>query len=288
MERTTRIGRTVCTLILLLLAVNVSAVTYTKADSAKVVRLLEEGRKQREGTNLILFYANKLKGLPYVAATLEVNKSEELVVNLRQMDCATLVDNSLALTLTTRQKSVSFKDFCYWLERIRYREGKLDGYASRNHYFSQWVNSNTKLGLVEEIQEGAPFKATKKTDLHFMSQHSDKYPMLVSGGEKTIKLIRKYEEEVNGNDISYIPHSMLNKSRRELSCVQDGNILALVTKKDGLDVSHLGIAVWGKDGKLHLLNASSIHHKVVLESMTLYQYMAKHPSQLGIRVVRIK
>lgn len=288
MERTKRLGRTVCTLILLLLAVNAPAATYTKADSAKVVRLLEEGSRQADGTNLILFYANKLKGLPYVAATLEVNKSEQLVVNLRQMDCATLVDNALALTLTTRQKSTSFEDFCKQLERIRYRNGKLNGYASRNHYFSQWVNSNTKLGLVEEIQTGKAFKATKKTDLHYMTQHADKYPMLVSEGEKTIKLIRKYEQEVNGAEVSYIPHSMLSKSRNELSCVHDGDILALVTKKDGLDVSHLGIAVWGKDGKLHLLNASSIHHKVVLEPMTLYQYMAEHPSQLGIRVVRIK
>ena len=44
----------------------------------------------------------------------------------------------------------------------------------------------------------------------------------------------------------------------------------------------------GKDGKLHLLNASSIHKKVVLEPMTLYQYMQKHPVQTGIRVIRLQ
>ncbi|MBQ2498070.1 MAG: DUF1460 domain-containing protein, partial [Prevotella sp.] len=58
------------------------------------------------------------------------------------------------------------------------------------------------------------------------------------------------------------------------------------TSKKGLDTSHVGIAVWHKDG-LHLLNASMIHKKVVEEPMTLKQYMQKHLSQTGIRVVRV-
>ena len=43
-----------------------------------------------------------------------------------------------------------------------------------------------------------------------------------------------------------------------------------------------------KDGKLHLLNASSIHKKVVLEPMTLYDYMQEHSSQTGIRIIRLQ
>ena len=58
--------------------------------------------------------------------------------------------------------------------------------------------------------------------------------------------------------------------------------------KEGLDVSHLGLAVWGTDGQLHLLNASQIHKHVVLEPMTLFDYMKKHPTQLGVRVIRVK
>jgi TonB-dependent SusC/RagA subfamily outer membrane receptor len=40
--------------------------------------------------------------------------------------------------------------------------------------------------------------------------------------------------------------------------------------------------------RLHLLNASQIHKRVVEEPMTLFKYMGKHPSQLGIRVVEVK
>ena len=54
----------------------------------------------------------------------------------------------------------------------------------------------------------------------------------------------------------------------------------------GLLLYAVGFAVWIK-GRLHLLNASSLHKKVVLEPMTLWQYFKKHPSNIGIRVIRI-
>lgn len=277
-------------LMLSMLSLNTHATAYSKQDSIAVEKMLKDGARQPKGTVLMLYYANQLKGLPYVAATLEVNPTEQLAINLRQMDCLTLVENCLALSRTTQNGSTRFQDFCHWLETIRYRNGKLDGYASRNHYFTQWVISNHKMGLVKELQGEAdkgfsPFTAEKKIDLHYMTQHPASYPMLKKDKAQQ-NLIAKYEKEASGQTLRYIPRSLLNKGKDVLGCIQDGDILALVTKKDGLDVSHLGLAVWGKDGKLHLLNASSIHHKVVLEPMTLYEYMGKHPSQLGIRVIR--
>jgi hypothetical protein len=68
--------------------------------------------------------------------------------------------------------------------------------------------------------------------------------------------------------------------------VHDGDILAITCSKPGLEIAHLGFAVWRKDG-LHLLNASQLHKKVVEEPMTLYRYLKKHRSHTGIRVIRI-
>ena len=62
--------------------------------------------------------------------------------------------------------------------------------------------------------------------------------------------------------------------------------MATSCDKPGLDIAHLGFAVWRADG-LHLLNASQLHRKVVEEPMTLRYYLSKHPSFTGIRVVRI-
>lgn len=275
--------------LLLFLLWTLSSPTLWAKDSLKVVRLLHDGIKQPASTNLPLYYAHLLKGTPYVAATLEVNPNERLVVNLHQLDCTTLVETCLALTLTTQERSTRYEDYCKHLTRLRYRWGRLDGYASRNHYFQQWIVSNESLGLVTEITSPhPPFTAVQRLDLHYMSQNPHLYPMLKNDTAAQRK-IRQYEQESSGINVRYIPRSQLNGTQSgPLGIIQDGDILAIVTKKAGLDTSHLGFAQWGKDGKLHLLNASQVHKKTVLEPMTLYQYMGKHPSQLGIRVIRLK
>ena len=276
-------------------AIPAQALTYQRTDSLRVVELLTKGSRQAPSENLMVFYAQKLLGLPYVGKTLEVNPREELAVNLRELDCTTLVENVVALVMTTHQGSTRFADFCNNLTKIRYRDGRLDGYASRNHYFSEWIDSNERQGFIREIKGKAndsrgayyPFVDAQKLDITYMSTHPSSYPMLKDDAA-ALKLIKANEQRLCGRTVRYIPRRLLGRSKKDLSCVKDGDILAIVTKKAGLDVSHLGLAVWGRDGKLHLLNASQIHKKVVLEPMTLEEYMKKHPSQLGVRVIRMK
>lgn len=270
---------------------SVRAITYEREDSLRVVALLREGGKQPANANLTLFYAHQLEGTPYVAATLEVNKTEQLVVNLRQLDCTTLVENVAALTLTTRQGSARWQDFCHWLTMLRYRRGRMDGYLSRNHYFSQWVCSGVEQGLLLEPKATPagnywPFCGVQQIDLHFMSTHPDAYPML-GRDPQTLEQLRAAELETSGDSVRYIPSHLLNRSREALKYVQDGDILALVTRRDGLDVSHLGLAQW-QDGRLHMLHASSQHGRVLLDPQPLFEYMQKRTSLLGIRVVRVK
>jgi len=257
---------------------------FAQSDSAKVVHLLEQGRREAT-TPLHLWYARHLIGTPYVVQTLEVNKTEQLVVNLRELDCTTFVETAIALAMTQGQGSTRFEDYKRNLTRIRYRDGRLDGYPSRNHYFTQWISSNERQGIVRERSLPAAISTTQRLDLHYMSLHPDYYPMLRNDKDAQ-QLIRKYERESEGRTVRYIPRAQLNKAKNTaLGLIEDGDILAIVTKKNGLDTSHIGFAVWGKDGRLHLLNASQIHKRVVLEPMTLFDYMGKHPSQLGIRVV---
>lgn len=270
----------------LLFSFSANAVTYTKEDSIRVAQLLQEGRMQPSDKNLVLYYAHQFIGIPYVGHTLEVNKQEELVVNLRELDCTTFVETATALALTTMHGGTTWQDYLHWLQTIRYNNGKLDGYCSRNHYFSQWIASNTRLGLVEE-QTGTdyPFVATQQLQLNFMSLHPGYYAMLKDNPED-VKTIAQLEKATSGTVVRYIPSNVLNESKDALKCINDGDILALVTNKNGLDVSHVGFAEWGSNGKLYLLDASSIHKKVVLEPITLFQYAQKQPTMLGIRVIK--
>jgi hypothetical protein len=279
---------------------NADNVTYTDADSIKVVSLLTEGNKayaKNPQLNLMLYYGKQLQGVPYVAHTLEVNKTEQLVVNLRQLDCTTFVETVFALSLTTKSGSVKWTDYCRNLQTIRYAGGKPEGYTSRNHYFLWWVEKNKEKGLVSTPMHDAMVKIAssgkqlpsyirKQTiDIDYMSTHSSAYSML-DGNKQDIAIIKDKEKKSKGEIVYYIPPTKIGLSKKQLGgYVNDGDILAIATKKKGLDTTHIGIASWGKDGKLHLLNASQVRKKVVLETMTLQQYMKKHPTQLGIWVI---
>lgn len=259
---------------------------YTSADSIKVVKLLREGKRHKDKQGLVLFFARKFLGVPYVASTLENNVDEQLVINLRQLDCTTFVENVLALTLCTQNGKTSFADFCDQLRRIRYRNGKI-GYPTRLHYFSEWISDNARMGFVEETQTpNPPFSAVQTLQLNFMSTHVDKYPMLVRT-PAFVKPIAQMESQLSGKTCRYIPKAGILNNAACKQAVKDGNILALVTSRQGLDTSHVGFAVWKKDG-LHLFHASSLQKKVVEDKSLLKTYMQKQKSQLGIRVVKVK
>lgn len=260
---------------------------YQRADSIKVVTLLAKAAKQPAGTNFMIYFARQLQGIPYVAHTLEVNPTERLVVNLRQLDCTTYVENVCALTLCMQQKQYTFDNFCRNLQTLRYRDGRIDGYASRLHYFTQWIEDNTRLGIVKETQsDRAPFNATQTIDVYYMSKNPNSYKML-RGQDSLIKVIAQQEKEINGRQYRYITKTAIYNNKVTRRTIADGDIIAILTRIPGLDTSHIGIAVWHSDG-LHLLNASQIHKKVVEEPMTLRKYMSKHPKQTGIRIIKMK
>ena len=99
-------------------------VDYKPSDSIRVIKLLNDAKKQPESTNYIIYFARKLKGIPYVAHTLEINKKEKLVINLRQLDCTTYVENVVALSMCMSEKKYTFKSFCDNLKKIKI-QGRL-------------------------------------------------------------------------------------------------------------------------------------------------------------------
>ena len=258
-------------------------VTYQQADSITVCQLLAKAKP----TTSTLWFARQFLGVPYVAHTLEVNDNEQLVVNTRQLDCTTLVETVTALTLCARQGKRSWNDYLQTLRTLRYRQGVLTDYTSRLHYFSDWIADKQAMKIVSEIQSpNPPFTAVQRVSVNYMSTHPADYKAL-KAQPKLVSVIRQQEQRLTGTRARYIPKSALRRSTKALrQAVHDGDIIAITCKKKGLDIAHLGFAVWQKDG-LHLLNASMIHKKVVEEPMPFYQYLQKHSSHTGIRVIRI-
>lgn len=269
----------------LLLACVFTLPLCASTDSLRICQLLADGAKQRKDVNLMIYYGHRFLGTPYVGGTLDRNKKEELVINTREMDCTTFVETVVALTITTQKGQSTYAAYKKNLQTLRYADGKLNGYASRNHYFSQWIANGERLGLVHEIN-GPAFTAEQQLRLNYMSSHPSVYAMLRNDLSMQ-RQITRMERAASGRTVRYIPISALGGKASELPEVHDGDILCLVTRKAGLDVSHIGIAEWGSDGRLHLLNASSLQKRVILDAQTLQQYMRKQPTLLGIRVVRV-
>lgn len=261
-------------------------VSYLQNDSLTICRLLDEAHSQPRTTNFPLFFARKFLDIPYVAHTLEINDDERLVVNTRQLDCTTLVETVTALTLCAYRHLFTWRDYLNALSAMRYRHGQIDDYTSRIHYFTEWITLNTEAGIVKEIQApNPPFSAIQHVNVNYMSKHPQSYKALREHPEY-VAAIREMEQSITGGSFRYIPKKMVKNHALLRQAINDGDIIAITCKKAGLDIAHLGFAVW-KDGRLHLLNASMLHKKVVEEPMTLYQYLQQHSTHTGIRIIRI-
>lgn len=266
----------------------VSEIICTTADSLKVIQLLTEASDRPATMSRMEYFGRKFLDVPYVAHTLETDPEKEvLAVNLHELDCTTFMETCAALSIADQRNERSFNGFCRALTQLRYKDGICNGYASRLHYFMTWVRNNIDMGFLEDIShEGYPFTATKTLDLHYMTQHPDQYTQLAQH-PNWIKDITEQENSVKGWTVNYVPKSLLNDPEEKLHDIKNGDIIGILTTKDGLDTTHLGIAIW-KNGHLHLMNASSVYHKVVIDNNTFYNYMAKRKQNLGIALVRLK
>ena len=262
------------------------AVNYQKKDSLKVVSLLKEASSLKsKPKSWMLWFGKKFVGVPYVGGTLDKGKREELIVNTSELDCTTYVELVTALTLCAERHETSFASFCNHLKHVRYIGGEVS-YEKRQHYFTVWIQDNAKEGIVEDIQANPPFTAIQKIQVNWMTTHPNNYQML-KGNPTRLKGIKALENSINGKSFRYIPKASIANNTLFRKTIKDGDILVIITNKKGLDTTHIGLASWHSDG-LHLLNASSIHKKVIDEPMTLRTYMSKHPVQIGIRVCRVK
>ncbi len=241
---------------------------------------VKENLKDKPINEVVVNIGESFLGTDYLAHALEEDGGEQLVVNLTGLDCTTLVENSIALARCIEQDSTSFKNYLEELQFIRYRDGIVDSYPSRLHYFSDWITDNvSKKVVTDETKElgGVPIKF----NLNFMSTHPDSYKQLKEDPE-LIPIIRKQEEEISLREYYYIPKSDF-KSKENF--IISGDIIAITTTVEGLDIGHIGIAVKMDDGRIHLLHAPNVNTKVQITEEPLADYLMKYKRHSGVIVL---
>ena len=169
------------------------------------------------------------------------------------------------------------------LQCIRYRNGKQVGYVSRLHYFSDWIKDNEQKGIVHERTGELELAVSQILNLDFMSTHSDNYHRLKNNPSMISQMI-EIERKWKNVPVSYIPKTSLNVSSEELD-IKNGEYHSDYYQYKRTGCGAYRICLLGWDGKLHLLHASSVMKKVILDSQTLFEYSKNKKAHTGVRVI---
>ena len=227
-------------------------------------------------------------GTTYEPGTLELAGEEALVVNLRAFDCVTLVEHLLVLARLVVEADdavmadeTAFRErYRAELTRLRYRDGRIDGYPSRLHYFSDWIRDGEAKGLVRDVTAELGGIRDDRP-IHFMTSNPSAYRQLEED-PSNVEAIAAVEARLNGEPRYFIPQEEIAAAASQ---IRNGDVIAAVSTLDGLDIAHTGIALW-HGGRLHLLHAPLVGENVELSARPLAERMMGISSQKGIMVVR--
>lgn len=246
-----------------------------------------EGLDEVEVPEALARIGQRFVGAPYVPYTLETEGEERLVVNLRALDCVTYIENMLSLVYFIRAAEPSILDdqdramelYEGFLEDIRYRDGRLDGYASRLHYFTDWMRNNAETGILQErTRDLGGIRVREPID--FMTSHRESYRQLAE--QANWDRVREIERDLTAMERYYIPEGSIEGVADR---IESGDIIASTSSVAGLDVAHTGIAL-RIDGRLHLMHAPLVGEDVQISERTLAERIRSISGQDGIMVAR--
>jgi hypothetical protein len=167
------------------------------------------------------------------------------------------------------------------LTQIRYRGGRLEGYPSRLHYFTDWITDNAQRGLVRDVTAelgGVP----DDEPVDFMTTHPDSYRQLADAD--VVAQIRRAEEALTARGRTFVPQDRIEAGAEG---IRDGDIIAATSTVAGLDVAHTGLALW-VDGTLRLMHAPLVGDSVQVSEITLAERIQGISGQDGIIVARAR
>ncbi len=225
----------------------------------------------------------ELRGTPYVGATLELYEDREVCsVNLLGLDCVTFFEVALNFArMVRRGVQLTPSALLEHVSYTRYRNGRLQDYASRLHYTTDWFYDNERKHVVQVITRELPgaIKFTKTVD--FMSTHPNSYKQL-KANPALVPAIAESEQLLNARTMYYIPKEKVAAVEPKL---KTGDIIGITTTINGIDCSHTGVCYRDEKGTLRFLHASLDKKEVTLDDQ-LNKYLARVSKHTGIMVAR--
>ena len=266
------------------LAVNVKEnyVIHNAADAEKYQQIFDYAQNNNLteasiGT-IVQGVAEQFLGAEYQAGLLDKGTRETLIISLQQFDCLLFVETVLAIANNIARKENNYQAFTNKVEEQRYWNGKMNGYCSRLHYFSDWIVDNQVRGNVKNITAELGGISTVKK-LNFMTTHRSSYPNLAKS-DRNFKCIARVEDSLS-TTFNYIPTNQID---RVYSRLQPGDIIGVATNIAGLDFTHTGFVYRQANGDIGFIHASPAGKVTIAKD--LQKYIGNVDNAIGIVVSR--
>ena len=230
------------------------------------------------------------RGTPYEAYTLEAylrgggdaSTVEPLTLWLTRFDCVSLVESCLAVARAARATggAPTWDAFAREIERMRYRGGVRGSYASRLHYFSEWIADGARRGLLRDLGPSLGAQDDARP-LRFMTEHRKSYVGLAD--DRVFGQIATMEHTLDGQPRHVIPTAHIAEVSDR---IQTGDVLGFATAIPGLDVTHSAFAYRDANDVLRVLHAPLSGGSVEVSRYELPEYVAAIKRSTGILVAR--
>ena len=221
--------------------------------------------------------AFNLIGADYESNLLDKSPQEDLFISLTKFDCVLFVETVLALARGIIVEDYQYSTFTSNVSQQRYRDGNLEDYCSRLHYFSDWIIDNQNRGNLTNITKSIGGVELNKK-FNFMSKHRWKYPQLKNSDN--YQCIVEVEKKLNNVNLYYIP----TRNIKDIyPLLQSGDIVAIATRIPGLDVTHTGL-IYRHHGNVGLIHASPAGKVTLANDLQIYTSNVKFA--IGVIVAR--
>ncbi|MBN1962179.1 MAG: DUF1460 domain-containing protein [Deltaproteobacteria bacterium] len=205
---------------------------------------------------------------------------ETLRVNLDTFNCVSLIESSLAVARCIWRNTADEPCFIKELTKVRYRGGQLTGFASKLHYFDEWISDNAERGILSDLSR--QFGAAKKNhQANYVTTHKKRYPPLQD--PTVFQQMLDIEAKLRAKPAWVIDREKVAQAQQNL---QTGDILAVVGAKPSLLVRHAVMVYRDAKNKPHVLHASRYNHRVLLEHSDVATYIKRRSDRRGIIVAR--
>ena len=207
---------------------------------------------------------------------------ETLEVKLDAFECVSFIETALAVARCGFRNEATDACFVRELEASRYRGGEMTDYASRLHYFVDWIDDNARRRRVADLTARLGGEPVRKDFFYISRRQLPKAELPQEELQRVRAELRTTETRLSGE-----PHLVVPRERAAsvLNELQDGDLVAFVRERPGLLVHHAGFIYWA-GGTPRLLHASSYHHRVVITVSDVGNYLTRRPERRGILVAR--